>query len=376
VVDPFLMLAVAEGFAPSPCDLLLDPHTQPEAWLDGRADRSVLPPAVRARLARPDALRAEAEHQVAVAARYDTRWLTPRDPLWPEALRDVPGRPLALCVRGDASLLRAPATSCAVVGSRTPTAYGEHSTRSFAGALALAGVHVWSGLALGIDAIAHETALETGTPTIAVLAGGLDRIDPTRNGDLAARIVAAGGLLVSEAPIGRRPTRGHFPRRNRILAAAAGAVLVVEAGLASGTMHTAAHAADVGTAVFAVPGSWESPRSRGCHRLIADGAGIAEDPESLLRALGVAAALSGREAPNDPSASLEADDLAVLAVLDRGARPMDLVAREARLPSGRFLEVVFRLERLGFVRALPGDRLERTSSRSLRRARANDRSEG
>jgi DNA processing protein len=186
-----------------------------------------------------------------------------------------------------------------------------------------------------------------------VLAGGLDVVYPPEHAALAQRIVDGGGCLISELPPGRRARRGHFPRRNRLLAAGGQAVIVVEASLASGALHTARFAAEIGTDVFAVPGPWTSERSQGCHRLLAEGAaGIVEDPESLLRALGLGRDHTGPEALG---ISRSADEQAVLQALRSGPRPTDLLQRESRLERGSLLRALFDLEQARAVRRLPGD---------------------
>jgi len=195
-----------------------------------------------------------------------------------------------------------------------------------------------------------------------VLAGGLDRIYPAQHGALCERILRQGGLCLSELPPGARPQRGHFPRRNRILAHAAEAVLVVEAGLASGSLYTARFAAEAGVPVFAVPGPYTSSRSRGCHRLIEDGAMLASDPADLLRHLGVSVACRAGGDPRVARAlDVSADEAAILAVLERGPRPADLVRRETGLADERFLVAVLNLHQKRLAVELPGDLLARGS---------------
>ncbi len=270
----------------------------------------------------------------------------------------TPLRPLVLFAKGNATLLNDSRPAITIVGSRNHSPYGEAASKDFAHALARAGVILWSGLAYGIDSLAHKAALTAGTPTVAVLAGGLDRIYPAQHAYMADRIVAEGGLLLAETPPGMRPTRGHFPRRNRILAAAAQAVLVIEAGIASGSLHTARFAADVGTPVFALPGPYTSIRSLGCHSLIADGAQIAVSPEDLLRRLGIERDLHGTESSVDtPQLECSADETAILKLLQGGPRPCDLVAREARMPEQRYLQALLNLQGSGAVLGLPGDLL-------------------
>ncbi len=349
-MDPFLLLAVAEGIGPGMVTALLDPDIDAGAL---RPDPALeLPPAARRRLLSPR-LEAEAEAWLERAARHGQRVLTRGDDRYPEALRHAPLPPLALFAAGEVDLL-ARTPSIAVVGSRTPTPYGIAAAHDFCAALAHAGVVLWSGLAFGIDAIAHEAALAAGTPTVAVLAGGLDRPHPAAHEALARRILDARGLCLSESPPERTPTRGHFPRRNRILAGAADAVLVVEAGERSGTLHTARFAADAGRPVFVVPGPYTSPRSRGCHQLLAAGAHVALDPAHLLDELGIHGRLHGDDEAGGRLAR-SADAQRICAAIEQGPRPIDAIQRETRLTEERFLEVLFELLAEGSLLRLPGE---------------------
>lgn len=350
-----LALAIAEGFDPAPVVALLDPDLDAEALVAGLPALPAglqLPPRVRRRLADPNLL-VRARDLQARAAAAGLTVVTAGDERFPQRLREAPGRPLVLFVRGDAvALARTPAV--AIVGSRAATAYGQLAAEDFAGALARAGVAVWSGLARGIDGSAHEATLAAGGTTVAVLAGGLDATYPPEHEALAQRIVARGGCLVAELPPGMRATRGHFLRRNRILAAATPATLVVEAGQASGALVTAGMAAAAGSAVHAVPGPYTSEQSRGCHQLLADGAVLAADPVVLLRSLGIE---RGVEPQAARALELGADAEAVLRLLAQGPRPLDLALRESRLERGAFFTALHALLREGLVRQLPGSML-------------------
>ncbi|MGE0143559.1 MAG: DNA-processing protein DprA [Planctomycetota bacterium] len=350
--DAYLMLSLAEGVGQNLVTALLDPRADPRLLL---ADPpSGLAPSVLRRVSDFDLPSRLGRLREAVR-RSGLTVLTPVDREYPERMREAPLRPLAVYARGDTSIAGAARRSIAIVGSRTPTPYGVAAARDFATALSRAGFVIWSGLAFGIDAAAHEAALDCDGATVAVQAGGLDETQPPSHAHLARRIVASGSLLLSEAPPGLRPLRGHFPRRNRLIAQGAEAVLVIEAGERSGALHTAHFALDLGRSVFAVPGPYTSPRSRGCHRLIAEGATLALDPESLLRALAVDSALCG----GSDSATLElgADELAVLRPLENGPRPFDFVLRESGLDRARFLDLVFELCDRGRIQRLPGDLL-------------------
>lgn len=213
------------------------------------------------------------------------------DPDYPPLLRRAGSPPLALFVAGDPGLLWHPAV--AVVGSRGPTAGGRDNARAFSRALAAAGFAVGSGLAAGIDRVAHEAALEAGGITIAVLGTGPDVPYPQEHAGLMARI-ATEGAVVSEHPPGTTARREHFPSRNRILAGLSLGTLVIEAAGRSGALITARLAADAGREVFAVPGSIHNPMARGCHRLIRDGAALVESADEVIAALGAwAGALRG-----------------------------------------------------------------------------------
>lgn len=211
--------------------------------------------------------------------------LIPEDPEWPTGVDDLgPAAPVALWFRGAGPVPRGSST-LAVVGSRDATGYGQSVTRSLAGGLATRGLTVMSGGAYGIDAMAHRAALASGTgmpPTVAVMAGGLDRYYPAGNEDLLRDVVAQ-GLLLSELPPGASPTRHRFLQRNRIIAALSVAVLVVEARWRSGAQNTAGHALGLGREVGVVPGPVTSPQSAGCHRLLRESpAVVVSDVEEAL----------------------------------------------------------------------------------------------
>jgi DNA processing protein len=217
-------------------------------------------------------------------AKDDTRAVIPLgDPLYPRALLETCDPPLLLYAQGRPEFVQND-KAVAIVGSRNPTPQGEQTAHQFAKSLGQAGWVVVSGLALGVDAAAHEGALVGGAPTIAVVGTGLDRVYPKRHLDLAHRI-AERGLLLSEFALGTPPLAAHFPLRNRIIAGLAKGTLVVEAALQSGSLITARLAAEAGRDVFAIPGSIHSPQSRGCHLLIKQGAKLVETAEEILEEL-------------------------------------------------------------------------------------------
>lgn len=204
------------------------------------------------------------------AARFGVRLRTPSDAGWPDgfAALDLQG-PIALWTRGTDEAYLSLARSMALVGARAATGYGEHLAMEASAGLVDRGYSIASGAAYGIDGMAHRAALASHGQTIAFLAGGVDRFYPSGHEALLTRIVES-GVVISELPCGNSPTRWRFLQRNRLIAAASLATIVLEAGWRSGSLNTAGHAAQVGRPVGAVPGPVTSPASAGCHRLIRD----------------------------------------------------------------------------------------------------------
>jgi DNA processing protein len=223
------------------------------------------------------------------------------DAFYPTALFETADPPLLLYAKGRLSTLQSPCL--AVVGSRNPTHQGIENAGAFARHLSRAGLTIVSGLALGIDAAAHDGALDGPAGTIAVVGTGLDQIYPRRNAKLAERI-AEHGLLLSEFSVGTPPLPAHFPIRNRIIAGLARGTLVVEATLQSGSLITARLALEAGRDVYAIPGSIHSPQARGCNALIKQGAKLVDTAQDILEDLKLPAlaAAAPPPAPNDAKA--------------------------------------------------------------------------
>jgi DNA processing protein len=268
---------------------------------------------------------------------------------YPRALLELPDAPPAFFYIGRRDLLGRPAF--AIVGSRHATPQGVANAREFAHALATAGLTIVSGLALGIDAGAHEGALTTQGSTLAVVGTGLDRVYPARNRELAKRIARDGGLLSEYLP-GTPARKEHFPRRNRLISGLSRGVLVVEATLSSGSLITARLAAEQGRDVFAIPGSIHSPFSKGCHKLIRDGAKLVETAQDVLVELAPCAA---RRPASETTSSTSADDTTPL-LQAMGYDPVtvdELVDRMGAAPESIAAELVT-LELAGRVAPLPG----------------------
>lgn len=223
---------------------------------------------------------AEVERELSAGAAAGARLLVLGEADYPPLLAQIDQPPPALWVIGEPAVFQRPAV--AIVGARNASALGLRAARNLARGLGEAGHVVVSGLARGIDAAAHEAALATGT--VAVLAGGLDRVYPPENAGLAARI-GAEGALVSECPMGMEPTSRHFPRRNRLVSGLARGVLVIEAAVRSGSLITARCALEQGREAMACPGGPEDPRAGGSNQLIREGAALIRSVDDVLEAL-------------------------------------------------------------------------------------------
>lgn len=268
-----------------------------------------------------------------------------RSPSYPPDLLALPQPPLALAILGR---WPAPPQALAMVGSRAATAYGLRVARRAGRSAAGLGLAVVSGLARGIDRAALEGCEEGGGWMVAVLGCGIDIAYPPQNRALQQRI-AEHGTLVSEFALGQRPDRWTFPRRNRVIAALADAVLVVEAGERSGALITVDHAVEIGRDILAVPGPIDAPLSRGCNRLLADGATPLLEPARLGDALGLAPRPARDEVPDDP----------LLAALGDGACDIDALARRVGWALPRTRSRLIALELAGAVQRGLSGRWER-----------------
>ena len=211
------------------------------------------------------------------------RCITKDDPEYPVKMKQYPSMPNKLYVKGRLPLAEKPAV--AVIGARMCSPYGRIQAFRYAKVLSEAGIQIISGMALGIDSEGHKGALEGKMPTFAVLGSGVDVCYPRANRKLYERILWEGGGVISECPPGTQPMPWCFPARNRIISALADAVLIVEAKENSGSLITAGFALEQGKMVYAIPGAVTDALSRGCHKLIYDGAGIAYSPEIILEEL-------------------------------------------------------------------------------------------
>ncbi len=361
---PWLALVRIPGLGWDSLEALLAEFGSPEA-LFSLEPRQLSPfnllPRTRDALLAPDWPRADA----------DLEWLEScggtllpaNSPAYPAMLRRIPDPPIALFVRGNVSLLGKP--QLAVVGSRNPTSSGVDTAYDFALTLGQAGLVITSGLALGIDAAAHRGGMDSGSGTIAVCGTGLDRLYPKSNRLLGERILAE-GALVSEFPPGTPPRAENFPQRNRIVSGMSLGALVVEAAFRSGSLITARLASEQGREVFAIPGSIHNPLSRGCHRLIRDGAKLVESANDVIEEL---ASLVDVQSPQGAEVDvvqpteevMDPEYHSLLETIGYDPTPVDVIVARTGMKADVVSSMLLILELQGKVEAAPGGRYARVT---------------
>ncbi len=277
------------------------------------------------------------------------------DERYPALLQELRDKPDPLFVLGDADVLKLPAI--AIVGSRNPTSGGRDNAYRFARHLARTGFVIVSGLAEGVDAAAHEGALDANGLTVAVLGHGLDRIYPAANGALAERILEDGALVSEYAP-GTPPRRANFPQRNRIISGLSLGTLVVEAARRSGSLITARTAGEQGREVFAIPGSIHNPMAKGCHRLIRQGARLVESADDILSELGplVSGLMENTVEASHPIQSEDQDEdyVRLLDTLAFDPQTPEELAAKTALTIEQVSSMLLILELQGEIESLPG----------------------
>ncbi|WP_087752317.1 DNA-processing protein DprA [Paraburkholderia caledonica] len=395
----WLRLSLATGLKPAALRLLLSAFGLPEAIL--QQDHETLAAiageaAARAALA-PTGPEFDAQLDAVIAWRElpGNHLVTLDDPAYPPALLTMPDPPPLLYIKGRLDLLHTRAV--ALVGSRSATPQGMEDAERFARAFAAAGVTVVSGLAQGIDGAAHRGALEGAGSTVAVIGTGADLVYPAAHHALARQIAMQGAIL-SEWPLGTPARAANFPQRNRLIAGLVSGVLIVEAAMRSGSLITARLANEMGRDIFALPGSIHAPLSRGCHRMIKQGAKLVETPDEVLEELGfvittpvrasarreraaIQAACSaapdsaataraqGEEstltvAParaSDMTACRDPDAQRLLAALGYAPTPLEILATRTEMDYALLQTTLLQLELAGEVSALPGGRYTRAS---------------
>ncbi len=374
---PWLVLIRAPGLGPVRCARLLAHFNEPAAIIGASHAELAAHGAPRAAieyLHRPNA--AELNADLAWLAQPGRALVSVHDPAYPRQLYATGCAPVALFVHGDVRLLSEP--QLAIVGTRNPTPTGLRIAEDFARELTQSGLVITSGLALGIDAAAHEGSLNTPGSTIAVLGTGLDRIYPARHRDLAHRVVER-GALVSEFPLGIPVRAAHFPQRNRLISGLTLGTLVIEAARQSGSLITARLATEQGREVFAVPGSIRNPAAQGCHWLIRQGAKLVENVNDIMEELTpqlrrfVDAAPAPDRQPDitasvpvspqtaDRHSILNAEQKALLAYLDDEPIAVDSLVERTGLTVDVVSSMLLILELHGCIQVVPGGRYRRAS---------------
>ena len=302
------------------------------------------------------------EREFVLAKKYGVEIVTPGDAAYPPRLLEQPSHPLALYVKGDASVLSSP--SVAIVGTRRATAYGLDQSFKIARGLAENGWTVLSGLALGVDAESHRGALDAGGKTVGVIGSGLDEFYPEENRGLAREIVEKGGAVVSEFPFGRPPDQNTFPQRNHTVAALATGVVAVESPIKSGTLITTSLAADMGRVVMAVPGRVDSRSSAGCLALLRDGARLVRSAADVEEELSPLVPAEGRKAPKSkskaspaPAPKYSVEEAMIMREVDAEGVHMDILVRRTGLPVEKVNALCMALRLKGRVRFFPGNRV-------------------
>lgn len=268
-------------------------------------------------------------------------------PQYPQILRDIPSAPKELFWLGAPAAGWIDKPKVAIVGSRKISVYGRSVTQQLAGELAGAGVVIISGLAFGVDAAAHQAALDAGGITIAVMPGGVEQIYPTSHTNLARQILRGGGALISEYPSGTPAFKQNFIARNRIVSGLADALLITEAAAASGSLHTARFALDQGKTVMAVPGNINSPGSEGCNNLIKTGATPVTSVDDVFFAL---------KLQPDPKKDFRAfrgtpEEEVVLELIRAGLQDQEEIASQAALDGPAMSTTLTILEIGGYIKA-------------------------
>jgi len=275
-----------------------------------------------------------------------------QDPLYPPNLKMIFNPPSLLYVRG--KLKEEDVDALAIVGTRRATTYGKLVARRLAHELGREGITIVSGMARGIDTMAHQGALEVGARTIAVLGCGIDIVYPPENRKLMEEIIER-GAVISEFPLGSLPDAPNFPQRNRIISGLSKGVLVVEAPLRSGALITADFALEQGREVFAVPGQINSPNSQGVNRLIKEGAKLVESAEDILEEFNFSYPRKlKRENADNETLSLSPEEKKVFNLLKDTPVHIDFIIEASGLAASKVAEVLMRLEIRGLIREIPG----------------------
>lgn len=306
------------------------------------------------------------EAEMKLADRGGVKVLTKADDDYPPLLKELSDAPLCLYVRGKLD----PQNNLVIgiVGSRRVTNYGKKMAEYLSSSAVYAGWTVVSGLAFGIDAAAHQAAIDAKGKTFAVLGGGLARIFPQEHVPLARKIVEGGGAIISEFPMEFPPNRRSFPMRNRIISGLSKGVIVVEAGVSSGALITAKFAIEQNRLVFAVPGQADNPQAKGCNNLIKQGAKLTETFEDIIEEFEFSPSMRPAKTQNENAEHTNLEETAikdltlteeehkVISLLETGEKTADSLSLETEMPAGKLLALLMKMEMKKIIVQLPGKR--------------------
>ncbi len=292
-------------------------------------------------------------------ADFGARVLIPSDAEYPESLRTIHDPPIVLYVWG--KLAERDRHAIGIVGTRKPSHYATECAKKLAYQLAYSGLTVFSGLARGIDTAAHQGALAAKGRTIAVMGSGLNHLYPPQNRELAEKIAASNGAVITEFSMEIKPDKQTFPMRNRIVAGSSFGLLVVEAGLNSGALITANQAADQGRAIYAVPGRIDNPAALGSNKLIQQGAKLTQSAQDILDDMGLL--FSEQPALSSPQTGQNLTEIerAVLGALTDDENHIDAVTARSGLPTAKVSSTLLALEMKRLVKQLPGSHFVKTN---------------
>jgi len=356
-------LALVSGVGPRLRQQLLERFGSAESILSAAPSELREVPGVGPKVARRISLAREeidVQAELALCRDHDIGLLMHGEPDYPRMLSEIHDPPGLLYTRG--SIAPQDSLAVGIVGTRHATEYGRRQSQRLAASLSRAGLTIVSGLARGIDAAAHRGALEAGGRTLAVLGGGVLNVYPKDHCQLAEEVVA-NGLLLSESPPRFAPISGSFPQRNRIISGLSLGVIIVEAAERSGALITARHAMEQGREVFAVPGPIDSRVSRGCHRLLRDGARLVETADDVLEELGPLAEPAlveeGKVVRRPAELQLNEIEQQVLQAIGDQPTGVEQIVQTTSLPVQRVLSIISVLEMRRLVRRLSGQSVVR-----------------
>ena len=335
---------------------LLERFKTPEAVFQARSDELSEIEGLGRRVIeeiRKGPLEKAVERELYLLRKVGGRVMTLKDSEYPQRLRDIYDPPTVLYIRGE--LKKEDELAVSMVGSRKTTPYGRWFTEKVSQELARQGVTIVSGMARGIDALAHWGAISGGGRTLGVLGCGVDVIYPSENRNLLSKIIDHGAIL-SEFPMGSPPEGGHFPRRNRIISGLSIGVVVVQANERSGSLITAGYALEQGRDVYAVPGNVGAESSRGTHRLIKEGAKLVESSEDILEEIlpQWKKARESVEPVEAPAPHLTQEEQLLYELLNETPLHIDAMIRQSRLDPGKVSSLLLDLELRGLVSQWPG----------------------